>query len=86
MHKKDNSSMQGRVNIQAVCDYRYCFTDVVITWPGSVHDAQMFTNSDLNKKFKDGTIPSCCKEIVEDEIPVPVFAFQETLHTHCCHL
>ena len=71
-HVNIKQPLENHTDFQAVCDYLYCFTDVVIKWPGSVHDARMFTNSDLNKKFKNGTIPFCCKEIVEGEIPVPV--------------
>ena len=59
------------IQMQAVVDCNYLYRDVVIGWPGSVHDARVFSNSAIFKKGNDGKLfpIELAKEINGKEIP-----------------
>jgi len=51
--------------MQAFVDFQGIFIDICIWWPGKVHDARVFYNSELYKKGAQGTLfPDWKKEIL----------------------
>ena len=42
--------------MQGVVDSNYCFSDIYIGWPGSVHDARMFCSSNVFKLGESGKL------------------------------
>ena len=60
------------VDLQAVVDHQYLIRDVCIGWPGSVHDATIFVNSQIyNKITQEGMLKeSASHTILNADIPV----------------
>jgi hypothetical protein len=48
-----NRNRYHSIILQAVCDADYMFTDVFTGYPGSVHDARVFSNSPLCKRINE---------------------------------
>lgn len=43
------------LNVQAICNSKLEFLDIVARWPGSTHDAHIFNNCRRRAKFEDGS-------------------------------
>ncbi len=59
------------LNCQGICDAYGLFTNVEIKWPGSVHDARVFANCEVQKRFANGKFKLFYKELVPGEESVP---------------
>ena len=46
--------------------HKYCFIELSIKWPGCVHDTQVFWNSSIYTKLRNGSIPKCEKVIIQN--------------------
>ena len=65
--------------VQGLVDANYCFLDVCIGWPGSVHDARVFAHSNLYKKGTHGhLIPN--KSITISGVHVPLYMKRDSAY------
>ena len=62
--------------MQAVVDCNYLFRDVVIGWPGSVHDARVFSNSSIFEKGNENCLfpDDLTEEICGVDVPPIIIA------------
>ena len=70
---KDYYNRKGHHSIllQALVDHRYCFMDINIGWPGSVHDARVLANSELYQRGQMGVLfPEQPKQIEGVSVPL----------------
>lgn len=87
-HSIDYVNKKGRytLNVQAVCDFKYRFRDVMIKWSGKAHDAVMFDSSAVNEFMKSGKVPHLRRQLVEDEFPIPIFLVGDAAYPLMPHL
>lgn len=74
-HHTDYYNRKGFYSIvlQGLVDHRYCFIDVYTGWPGSVHDARVFSQSSLFNKGKKGTLfPNWIDKIGDADVPIVI--------------
>ena len=65
--------------MQAVVDHNHLYRDVVIGWPGSVHDACVLSNSKIFEKGNNNTLfPQNMEEEISGQKMNPVIIWR------CC--
>ena len=72
---KDYYNRKGwfSINIQALVDSRYRFMDLVVGWPGSVHDARVLARSSLYTRVESGQLfPNSTRPIAGVDIPLVI--------------
>ena len=61
------------INVQAVCDSQGRFVDIDCHWPGSVHDAKIFSNSNIRSSIACNFLPITFRLLIPGTAKVPNF-------------
>ena len=70
-HDYFSYKMKYTLNVQAICDHSGKFIDVDMKWPGSLHDARVFANSEVQKRYSNETFELFHKELLPGDELVP---------------
>lgn len=73
--------MKYTLNVQGICDYQGRFIDVDCKWPGSVHDAKVFSNSNINCLLREGKLPFLYKSLLPGYEKIPVLLLGDPAYT-----
>ena len=73
--------MKYTLNVQGICDYQGRFIDVDCRWPGSVHDAKVFSNSNINYLFQEGKLPQVYRTLLPGFDKVPCLLLGDPAYT-----
>ena len=60
-------------------DHSYCFIDINVGWPGSVHYAHVFANSSIYKKITEEKLLPCCTLAIGG-VNVPLFLIGDSAY------
>ena len=74
------------ISVQAVCDFKGYFMDVECRWPGSVHDAKVFSNSFVKNKLQSGELPQTFNNLLPGDNKIPNYLIGDPaypLTPHC---
>ena len=63
--------MAYTINCQVICDHNGQFIDIDIKWPGSIHDARAFANSEVQKSYLNKKFDLFYEELLPGEEYVP---------------
>ena len=66
MNRTDYYNRKGwhSMILQGVVDHSYCFMDINVGWPGSIHDARVFAQSALYQNITENHLTSLCPLVV----------------------
>ena len=81
MNRTDHYNRKGWYSmiLQGVVDHSYRFIDVNIDWPGSVHDARVFSHSSIYKKITEHTLlPD--RTISVNEVSIPLYLISDSAY------
>lgn len=70
MHHTDYYNRKGwySVILQAVVDHNYMFRDIMVSWPGSVHDSRVLAQSQLYRKASNKHILQSCAVLTTPKV------------------